>query len=86
MMIQLSCCSSNTDYASDHANFLTVLCVYACNFLKEQISVILVACKTGAISNIFIQDTAKGTAIERSLNGLYSGKIPLILSITTDIN
>ena len=83
MMIQLSCCSSNTDYASDH---LTVLCVYACNFLKEQISVILVACVYGAISNIFIQDTAEGMAIDRSSNGLYSGKIPLILSITTDVN
>ena len=30
IMIQLSCCSSNIDYAShDHA--ITVLCMYACN-------------------------------------------------------
>ena len=73
MMIQLSCCSSNIDYAPDHANLLTVLCMYACNFLKEQISVILVACVYGAISNIFVRDTAEGTAIDRSSNGLYSG-------------
>ena len=69
MMIQLSCCSSNIDYAPDHANLLTVLCMYACNFLKEQISIIFVAC----VSNIFVQDTAEGTAIDRSSNGLYNG-------------
>ena len=68
MMIQLSCCSSNIDYVPDHANLLTVLCMYG-NFLKEQISVILVACVYRAISNIFVRDTA----IDRSSNGLYSG-------------
>ena len=47
--------------------------MYARNFLKEQISVILVACVYGAISNIFVRDTAEGTAIDRSSNGLYSG-------------
>ena len=47
--------------------------MYACNFLKEQISVILVACVYGAISNIFVQDTAEGTAIDRSSYGLYNG-------------
>ena len=77
MMIQLSCCSSNIDYAPDHANLLTVLCMYACNFLKEQISVILVACVYGAISNIFVRDTAEGTAMDRSSNCCCIRRIPL---------
>ena len=63
--------------------------MYACNnFLKEQISVILVICVYRALSNIFIRDTAEGMAIDRSSNGLYSGKILLILSpqrMSTDV-
>ena len=65
---------------------MLILQYCVCNFLKEQISVILVACVYGDISNIFIRDMAEGTAIDRLSNRLYSSKIPLILSPTTDVN
>ena len=55
--------------------FLTILCMYMLVIfdykLKEQISVRLLACIYGTISNIFVQDPVEGTVIDHSSHGPY---------------
>ena len=66
MMVQLSCCSGNNDYGSEHAKFLTVSCMYACNFFKltNIRKIRSEACIYKTISNTFVRDTTEGTPID----------------------